>query len=168
MARGCFNPLKTFEIITSSNLETERAGERLAPLLRAGDVIAFYGDLGAGKTTFVKGLAKGMGASQLVSSPTFVIMHIYEGRLPVYHFDAYRLQGADELINIGAEEYIGTDGVACIEWSEKVESLLPVDCLRLELSYCGSEERKLTFKALQGRGLEIIEALEDDSQEDRD
>lgn len=161
MARGCFNPLESLEIITSSSAETERVGERLAPLLHAGDLIAFCGDLGAGKTTFVKGLARGMGATNLVSSPTFVIMHIYEGRLPIYHFDAYRLQNSTDLLNIGAEEYIGTDGVACIEWSERVKELIPEDCLRLELGYFETEKRKLTFKGTRGRGVEIIKLIRD-------
>lgn len=112
-------------VVTKSAEETEAFGQYLAPLLKPGDVIAFYGDLGAGKTTFVRGLARGMDSSEPVSSPTFVIMHIYEGRLPIYHFDAYRLTGAQDLWNIGADEYIDGDGVACIEWSERAEEVLP-------------------------------------------
>ena len=148
---------------TVNDVETEKIGEKLADLLKPGDVIAFYGDLGAGKTTFVRGLARAMQAEESVSSPTFVLMHIYEGRIPIYHFDAYRLNGTADLINIGAEEYIGTDGVACIEWSERVESILPEDCLRLHITYCteklGPEGRQLHFEAACGRGLEIAEAL---------
>ncbi|MGM9997940.1 MAG: tRNA (adenosine(37)-N6)-threonylcarbamoyltransferase complex ATPase subunit type 1 TsaE [Candidatus Bruticola sp.] len=156
----------SFRVLTNSSSETESWGERLSALLRPADVIAFYGDLGAGKTTFVRGLARAAGAREQVSSPTFVLMHIYEGRLPIYHFDAYRLQNGQELLNIGAEEYIGTDGVACIEWSERTEELLPSDCLRLKIYYrtdLGPEGRELVFESDGGRGQEIVEALKHDS-----
>ncbi|MBQ7503641.1 tRNA (adenosine(37)-N6)-threonylcarbamoyltransferase complex ATPase subunit type 1 TsaE [bacterium] len=152
---------------SSEEHETEALGERLAELLEPGDVIGFYGDLGAGKTAFVRGLARALQAKETVSSPTFVLMHIYEGRIPVYHFDAYRLKDAGDLINIGAEEYIGGDGIACVEWSERVEEILPADRLYVSISYeteklgpCG---RKLKFEAVCGRGLEIVEALKGDS-----
>lgn len=153
---------KSFHCLTSSAAETEAWGERLSELLKPGDVIAFYGDLGAGKTTFVRGLARALGAEESVTSPTFVIMHIYEGSIPVYHFDAYRLEGAGDLINIGSDEYIGTDGIACIEWSERVQELIPAGCLTLKITYrteIGPEGRGLEFSAVCGRGLEIVEAL---------
>ncbi|MGM9992528.1 MAG: tRNA (adenosine(37)-N6)-threonylcarbamoyltransferase complex ATPase subunit type 1 TsaE [Candidatus Bruticola sp.] len=156
----------SLRVMTNSSTETEQWGERLSALLRPADVIAFYGDLGAGKTTFVRGLARAAGATECVSSPTFVLMHIYEGRFPVYHFDAYRLQNSQELLNIGAEEYIGTDGVACIEWSERTEELLPDDCLRIKIYYrtdLGPEGRELVFESNSGRGKEIVEALKRDS-----
>lgn len=159
-----------FRIITHNDAETENVGERLAEVLRPADVIAFYGDLGAGKTTFVRGLARAMGASERVSSPTFVLMHIYEGRIPIYHFDAYRLENSEELLNIGAEEYIGTDGVACIEWSERTEELLPKDCLRLKIYYrtdLGPTGRELVFESDGGRGQKIVEALQNDSQKNK-
>ena len=131
------------KVVTDSAQATEMLGQRLARFLHPADVIAFYGDLGAGKTTFV-------------------LMHIYQGRLPIYHFDAYRLKNAGDLYNIGAEDYIGTDGVACLEWSERVEEMLPADCLRVKIYYhtaLGPNGRELIFEASQGRGLEIVEAL---------
>lgn len=166
------NKRSGLSFFTAEERETEALGAELAELLRPGDVIAFYGDLGAGKTAFVRGLARALQAQETVSSPTFVLMHIYEGRIPIYHFDAYRLQSAEELINIGAEEYIGTDGIACVEWSERVEKILPEDRLCVSISYeteklgpCG---RKLKFEAVCGRGLEIVEALKGDSSKDKD
>ena len=150
------------KVVTDSAQATEMLGQRLARFLHPADVIAFYGDLGAGKTTFVRGLAAAIGAPEQVKSPTFVLMHIYQGRLPIYHFDAYRLKNAGDLYNIGAEDYIGTDGVACLEWSERVEEMLPADCLRVKIYYrtaLGPNGRELIFEASQGRGLEIVEAL---------
>ena len=144
---------RSWSVLTSSPQETEAWGGRLAPLLEAGDVLAFRGDLGAGKT------------KESVSSPTFVLMHIYEGRLPLYHFDAYRLHDSSDLYNIGAEEYIGTEGIACLEWSERVESLLPPQTLYLELSYLSPQEpqgRRLTFSGPSARAQALIEELRHD------
>ena len=156
---------RSWSVLTSSPQETEAWGERLAPLLEAGDVLAFRGDLGAGKTTLVRRLARALGAKESVSSPTFVLMHIYEGRLPLYHFDAYRLHDSSDLYNIGAEEYIGTEGIACLEWSERVESLLPPQTLYLELSYLSPQEpqgRRLTFSGPSARAQALIEELRHD------
>ncbi len=144
-------------IMTKSAEETEAFGQYLAPLLKPGDVIAFYGDLGAGKTTFVRGLARGMESSEPVSSPTFVIMHIYEGRLPIYHFDAYRLSCAQDLWNIGADEYIDGDGVACIEWSERAEEVLPPQRLMISMRRIAGDPcgRTLEVTGIGQRGEEL-------------
>lgn len=105
--------------------ETEALGEKLAQYLRPGDVIAFYGDLGAGKTAFTRGLARGLGINEPVTSPTYTIVNEYlSGRLPLFHFDMYRLGSAEELFDIGWEDYLERGGVCAVEWSENVEEAL--------------------------------------------
>ena len=109
-------------IQTHSPEETEAVGRRLAALLRPGDVIAYYGDLGAGKTAFTRGLAAGLGVTEQVTSPTYTIVNEYlSGRMPLFHFDMYRLGSADELFDIGWEDYLARGGVCAVEWSENVD-----------------------------------------------
>ena len=111
--------------VTHAPEETEALGTKLALLLRPGDVIAFYGDLGAGKTAFTRGLAKGLGISDPVTSPTYTIVNEYlSGRMPLFHFDMYRLGSSDELFDIGWEDYLSRGGVCAVEWSENVEDAL--------------------------------------------
>lgn len=109
------------EFITNSELETEQLGERLAKAVSGGAVIAMYGDLGAGKTAFVRGMARGMGLTCRVSSPTFTIVNEYLGERELIHFDMYRLSGAEELFDIGWEDYISRGAVCVVEWSENVQ-----------------------------------------------
>ena len=110
---------------THSPEETEAVGRRLAALLHPGDVIAYYGDLGAGKTAFTRGLAAGLGVTEQVTSPTYTIVNEYlSGRMPLFHFDMYRLGSADELFDIGWEDYLARGGVCAVEWSENVEDAL--------------------------------------------
>lgn len=112
-------------VLTHSPAETERVGEALAPKLAAGTVLALRGDLGAGKTAFTRGLARGLGYSGAVTSPTFTVVNEYEGgRLPLFHFDLYRLGSADELWDIGWEDYLDRGGVCAVEWSERAEGLM--------------------------------------------
>ena len=111
--------------LTHSALETERVGSRLAAQLRAGDVIAYYGGLGAGKTAFTRGLAAGLGVTDAVTSPTYTIVNEYmSGRIPLFHFDMYRLCSSEELFDIGWEDYLARGGVCAVEWSENVEDAL--------------------------------------------
>ena len=111
--------------VTHGPEETEALGEKLAQRLRPGDVIAFYGDLGAGKTAFTRGLARGLGVTEPVTSPTYTIVNEYlSGRLPLFHFDMYRLGSAEELFDIGWEDYLERGGVCAVEWSENVEESL--------------------------------------------
>ena len=106
---------------TRSAAETELLGARLAETLLPGDVIAFQGDLGAGKTAFTRGLARGLGITEAVTSPTYTIVNEYpQGRLPLFHFDMYRLRDAEELFDLGWEDYLGREGVCAVEWSENV------------------------------------------------
>ena len=123
------------EHVTNSPEETEALGEALARRLEPGTVIAFTGDLGAGKTAFVRGLARGLGVRERVTSPTFTIVNEYEGgRLPLFHFDMYRLGSADELFHIGWEDYLARNGVCAVEWSENVDEALDGDTIRVDIS----------------------------------
>ncbi len=113
------------QFVTECPEETEALGEKLGRLLTGGEVLAYTGDLGAGKTAFTRGLARGLGITQRVTSPTFTIVNEYEGgRLPLFHFDLYRLGGPEELFNIGWEDYLARKGVCAVEWSENAEDAL--------------------------------------------
>jgi len=139
------NPQSLLPITTESVDETYALGAQLADLLDAGAVLALYGDLGTGKTHLVKGLAEGLGLPpSTVRSPTFTILHTYdEGRRPLHHFDAYRVQTPDEFVELGFEEYVHGDGITCIEWADRVEALLPPDTLRLRLTHVGPRQRRI-------------------------
>ena len=122
------------DYLSNSVEETEALGAELAGRLEPGDVVAFTGDLGAGKTAFVRGLARGLGIPDRVTSPTFTIVNEYEGgRLPLFHFDMYRLGSSEELFDIGWEDYLARDGVCAVEWSENVEDALDDDAIRVEI-----------------------------------
>lgn len=136
----------TAEFVTTSPAETEQVGERLARELRAGDVVALSGDLGAGKTCFVRGIARGLGVTQPVSSPTFVLVNQYRGRVPVFHIDAYRTQTLGELIDLGFDEYVASDGVTLIEWADKVGPLLPVRTIQVRIEGLGDEPRRISIE----------------------
>ena len=132
------------QFITSSPEETEALGARLAGALEPGAVVAFTGDLGAGKTAFVRGLARGLGIRDRVTSPTFTIVNEYEGgRLPLFHFDLYRLGCADELFDIGWEDYLARGGVCAVEWSERMEELLEPGTIRVDLRRGEDEDRRV-------------------------
>lgn len=121
------------QIISNSVEETERVGADLAAGLPAGSVVAFTGDLGAGKTAFVRGMARGLGIEARVTSPTFTIVNEYEGgSRPLFHFDLYRLEGADELFEIGWEDYLARGGVCAVEWSERAREAMD-GCIRVDI-----------------------------------
>lgn len=123
------------QYITHSPDETRALGRTLAQALQGGAVVAFTGDLGAGKTAFVSGMAEGLGIEERVTSPTFTIVNEYEGgRLPLFHFDMYRLGSADELFHIGWEDYLARNGVCAVEWSENVDEALDGDAIRVDIS----------------------------------
>ncbi|KKE78963.1 tRNA (adenosine(37)-N6)-threonylcarbamoyltransferase complex ATPase subunit type 1 TsaE [Oceanobacillus caeni] len=130
------------QMVSNSAEETKLIGERLASLLEAGDVLTLEGDLGAGKTTFTKGIAKGLGVKRTVNSPTFTIVKEYEGRLPLYHMDVYRLEDSDE--DIGFDEYFNGNGVSVVEWAQFIEEYLPTDRLDIRIKYNG-DSRILEF-----------------------
>ncbi|MCL6465896.1 MAG: tRNA (adenosine(37)-N6)-threonylcarbamoyltransferase complex ATPase subunit type 1 TsaE [candidate division WOR-3 bacterium] len=126
-------------------------GERLASFLKPGAVVAFYGDLGAGKTTMIKGFARGLGVKEVVKSPSFVIITEYQGRLPVYHIDLYRIRSIDELLETGFDSYLGAEGVCLIEWAERAEKLLPKNTIRIKLTLI-DQRRRIEITGLD-RGL---------------
>lgn len=132
------------EFITNSENETEELGSRLAEKLEPGTVIAFTGDLGAGKTAFTRGLARGLGITERVTSPTFTIVNEYEGgRLPLFHFDMYRLGSSDELFDIGWEDYLTRGGVCAVEWSENVADALERDTVLVSICRGGRETQRV-------------------------
>lgn len=138
------------EYRTHSDSETEAVGEALAATLSPGTVIAFTGDLGAGKTAFTRGLARGLGIGERVTSPTFTIVNEYEGgRLPLFHFDMYRLESSEELFDIGWEDYLRRGGVCAVEWSEKIADAL-VGALRVDIQR-GEGERDRVITVTGGR-----------------
>ena len=140
------------EYRSNSPGETEALGAALAKLLWPGAVVAFTGDLGAGKTAFVRGMAQGLGVAGLVTSPTFTIVNEYEGgRLPLFHFDLYRLASSDELFEIGWEDYLRRGGVCAVEWSENAAGALERDTVRVDLRR-GAEDgqRVITIQGVDG------------------
>ena len=129
-------------IISDSAAETERIGERLAAKLNGDEVIALFGGLGMGKTAFTRGLARGLGVPDGVSSPTFALVNEYRGKIPIYHFDMYRVQSWDDLYSTGFFAYID-NGVLVIEWSENIEGALPDNALRVTISRGEHDEQRI-------------------------
>ena len=134
------------EFISHSQLETEEVGRKLAEKLPGGSVVAMYGDLGAGKTAFVRGMAKGMGLSCRVSSPTFTIVNEYLGERELIHFDMYRLSSADELFDIGWEDYLSRGAVCAVEWSENVQDAFFGDEVVVRIEKLNDTDRKITIE----------------------
>lgn len=134
------------EFITKNEADTEALGARLAASLHGGAVIAMYGELGAGKTAFVRGLARGLGLTARVSSPTFTIVNEYPGERELIHFDMYRLSGADELFDIGWEDYLSRGAVCAVEWSENVEDAFYGDEIRVRIEKLPETERRIRIE----------------------
>ena len=137
--------------VTNSPAETEALGQRLAERLQPGDVIAYTGDRGAGQTAFTRGLARGLGLTERITSPTFTIVNEYQGgRLPLFHFDMYRLGSSEELYEIGWEDYLARGGVCAVEWSEIVADALEEDCIRVDIRQGDTEnQRKITVEGVE-------------------
>jgi tRNA threonylcarbamoyladenosine biosynthesis protein TsaE len=129
---------------------TTAAGEALSPTLGPGDVVALYGELGAGKTCFTQGLARGLGVSVRATSPTFVLVNEYRGRLPVYHVDAYRVASLSELLDLGLLDLLGGDGVTILEWADRAEPLLPERAVRVRIEGVGDEPRTIVVDDPRG------------------
>jgi tRNA threonylcarbamoyladenosine biosynthesis protein TsaE len=133
--------------ITHNACETEEAGRELAASLTAGDVLAFYGGLGMGKTAFIRGIAAGLNVTDHVSSPTFALVHEYRGRIPLFHFDMYRVTSWDDLDSTGFYDYLDAGGICAIEWSENIEQALPENTVRIEITRGdGDDTRLITIK----------------------
>jgi tRNA threonylcarbamoyladenosine biosynthesis protein TsaE len=143
--------MKKIQVISRSREDTMRLGARFAKVLRPGDIVCLFGELGAGKTTLVKGLAGGFRIKpEKVHSPTFVLLNIYDGKVPLYHFDLYRIESPD-LPGMGYEEFFYGDGIAVIEWSEKLGDFMPKDYWRVDLKHGGEDVRKVSISSHGGR-----------------
>lgn len=131
--------------LSRSPEETMKIGQRLGESLPEGSVVTFFGNLAAGKTTFIKGLV--YGAAQIdpcaVQSPTFTYLHVYEGVKKVYHFDLYRLKDADEFLSMGFDDYFGINGICCVEWSERIEKLIPPQTYQVMICHEGGDRRNI-------------------------
>ena len=134
------------EILTNSALETEAVGECLGRILQPGTIIAYCGDLGAGKTAFTRGLARGLNCRDTVTSPTYTIVNEYlSGRLPLFHFDMYRLASAEDLWDIGWEDYLDRGGICAVEWSENVAEAME-NAIWVRIEKTGEESRRITIE----------------------
>jgi tRNA threonylcarbamoyladenosine biosynthesis protein TsaE len=152
---------KALKLISPAPQETERIGSLLGTLLIPGDVIALAGELGSGKTTLVRGLAQGMGFSpEEVASPSFTLINEYNGPLPLFHIDLYRLRDGQELREIGYEEYINEAGVAVIEWADRIPDAIPQASLWITLQYQTGDYREIVLKPYGDRYEKMIEELQ--------
>ncbi len=139
--------MKAYSFISTRAEETIKFATHLAKSLRKGDILCLFGDLGTGKTTFVKGIAQGLKVkTSSVNSPTFVLLNIYEGKLPIYHFDLYRLEHIHEISRLGYEEFFYNEGISVVEWAEKLGELMPQEYLAVELTHQGENKRLITLK----------------------
>jgi tRNA threonylcarbamoyladenosine biosynthesis protein TsaE len=135
------------QFTTNSSEETESIGRQLGQSLPENSIVCLFGDLAAGKTTFVRGIASAF--SELgqadISSPTFVYLNIYEGKRTIYHFDLYRLRDADEFLSMGFDEILFSGGICCMEWSERIADLLPANCIHVAIDHIAENIRKITI-----------------------
>jgi tRNA threonylcarbamoyladenosine biosynthesis protein TsaE len=138
-------PATTETIVTRNPDETIAWGRAFSARLRAGDVVALSGDLGAGKTCLTKGIAAGLGVTAPVTSPTFTLIHEYSGKLPVYHIDLYRLESPRDALAIGILDYFGGNGVCIVEWAEKIADLLPPNVWRMNIEVVDEQTRRITI-----------------------
>lgn len=136
----------TLSFTTHNAEQTISLGTKIGALLTPGDVIAMTGTLAAGKTTITKGIAQSLGVTENITSPTFCLISEYEGsKMPLYHMDVYRLDGAEDFVNLGVDDMLYGNGVCIIEWSEKIQSEIPAKAIRLDIQATGSEERTITI-----------------------
>lgn len=141
--------------------ETKEFGIKIGNILKGGDIVCLNGDLGAGKTTLTKSIGLGLGVTDYITSPTFTLINEYSGRLPVYHFDVYRLENADELYDLGFDEYFYGKGVCIIEWADKIEKLLPRERTILDIEKGKAlDERRINITGYGNRYIEILKELE--------
>lgn len=137
-------------IVLKGLKETEEFGEKLGSILKPGDIISLTGDLGAGKTTLTKSIGKGLGVEDYITSPTFTLINEYNGRLNLYHFDVYRLEGPIDLYDLGFEEYIYSNGVSIIEWGDKIEEILPEERINIQIEKSVELDERIIY--LYGEG----------------
>ena len=151
------------QFLSHSPEETLSFGKRLGKLLQPGDVLCLSGDLGAGKTLFVQGLAQGLRLPDEVTSPTFTVLNIYEGQVTMYHFDLYRLDWPEQLDDIGFDEYTNNDGIAVIEWPEKFPDRMPEEALRIAITKAGDNGRLFSVTFCGCRYESLYEELKRDA-----
>jgi len=146
---------------TTSPLETEAVGEHLGSLAVPGDIFCLYGDLGAGKTCLARGVARGLGVEEPVTSPTFTLINEYRGRIPLFHMDAYRLEGSGDVEDLGYEEYFYGDGVTLLEWAGKIKNILPGERLDIYIAGVNGEEnaRRITLEGIGDRYVQLAKEL---------
>lgn len=149
-------------ITTRSDDETRRFGERLGALLQPGDVVGLSGQLGAGKTTLSQGIGAGLGVEEPVSSPTFALVHEYQGRYPVWHLDTYRVGSLDELIDLSWDDLLAGGGVILVEWPQRIEAALPAERLDITLRYVDEDTRELVLTPYGSRMTAVLEQLASD------
>ena len=136
-------------IRTNSPLETEELGKKLGNALRKGDVVSLRGSLGAGKTVIAKGIARSLGIEEAIVSPTFTLVQEYDGREKLYHLDIYRLSGDDEFESMGGEEFLYPDGITLIEWSEKIDDMLPDNTIYITVTINDDLSRTIEIEGLE-------------------
>lgn len=150
----------TYLFVAPDEGATNRLGELLARVLEPGAVVALIGNLGAGKTRLVRAVAEAAGVDRReINSPTFVLVHEYQGHFPIYHFDTYRLHGEHEFVSLGAEEYFAGDGVCFVEWADRVAGVIPADHLRIEIATTGDTSREFRLVATGPRSARMVENL---------
>ena len=150
----------TWTFVAASESDTQHLGQVLADALEPGMAVALIGNLGAGKTRLVQAIARGAGITRgRVNSPTFSLVQEYEARWPIYHFDTYRLRSTDEFLELGAEEYLASEGVCFIEWADRVAEVLPADLLKIEIEITGDTSRTFHFASSGKRSQRVIDAL---------
>ena len=149
--------MKELKVITNTAEETRSLAQKLGRNIEDSFLITLSGELGAGKTTFTQGLAKGLEITRNVTSPTFTLMKNYKGRLPLYHIDAYRLEDIDQ--DLGFEEYIDGDGVCVIEWANFIENILPDEYLNIDLTINDDDSRTIVFRARGSKYEEVLDKL---------
>lgn len=150
------------EILLKGLEKTEEFGIKLGKLLNPGDIVCLNGDLGAGKTTLTKSIGLGLGVDDYITSPTFALINEYEGRVPVYHFDVYRLENVEELYDLGFDEYFYGRGVSIIEWADKIEKLIPKERIVLDIKKgMDIDERRINITVYGNRYKDILKELEE-------
>jgi len=146
----------SLDFISHSEVQTRRLGARLAEFLNPGDVLALMGDLGSGKTRWVQGVCQGLAVTDPVTSPTFTLVNEYQGRLPIYHVDLYRITNPVEVLTFGLEDYLYGSGVVLIEWADRAQDFLPDDYLTVELYYIEETKRRIVLHARSQRFITML------------
>lgn len=151
--------MKPLEVVSNSAAQTGSLGSRLGELAAPGDVVLLVGKLGAGKTCFTQGVAKGLGIDEYTPSPSFVLVREYQGRLPLYHIDLYRLDRLEEIVHLGLDDYLYGKGVSVVEWADRGLKAMPEEHLLVEIEHLTATKRKLTFEPRGARHTRMLAKL---------